>query len=73
MNAERRDRMSETFVAVRDALERAAVPTFGIQMDRMPDLPRPSYLPAIPAQTVGQYRAALAKLGKLGIVTERIQ
>jgi hypothetical protein len=29
---------------------------------------RPSYLPDIPPQTVSQYRAALGKLGKLGIV-----
>jgi len=73
MNQARRDQMTETFVAVHDALQRAAVPTFGIQMQRMPDLPRPSYLPEVPAQTVGQYRSALAKLGKLGIVKERIQ
>ncbi len=68
MNAERRERMTETFVAARDALERAAVATFGVVMERMPDRPRPAYLPELPPQTVGQYRAALAKLGKLGIV-----
>jgi hypothetical protein len=68
MTSERRDRMAETFVAVRDALERAAVSTFPIVMERMPDRPCPSYLPEVPPQTVGQYRAALAKLGKLGIV-----
>lgn len=68
MNQERRERMTETFVAVGDALRRSAIPTFGVVMDKMPDLPRPSYLPEMPPQTVGQYRAALAKLGKLGIV-----
>jgi len=73
MSHEQRDRMTETFAAVRDALERAAVATFEIRMDRMPDRPRPSYPPVMPPQTVGQYRAALAKLGRLGIVKERIQ
>ena len=45
MSQERRDRMTETFAAVRDALQRAVVPTFGVVMDAMPDLPRPWYLP----------------------------
>jgi len=58
--------MTETFAAVRDALSRAAVPVY--TPSKMPDLPRPWYLPEAPPQTVGQYRAALAKLGKLGIV-----
>jgi hypothetical protein len=73
MNAEQRDHMTGTFVAVRDALQRAAVPTFGVVMDKMPDLPRPWYLPEIPPQTVSQYRGVLAKWTKLGIVKERIQ
>jgi hypothetical protein len=73
MSREQRDRMTETFAAVRDALQRAAVPTYGVVMGKMPDLPRPWYLPEAPPQTVGQYRAALAKLGRLGIVKERIQ
>ena len=47
MNREQRDRMTETFAAVRDALQRAVVPTFGVVMDAMPDLPRPWYLPEI--------------------------
>jgi len=73
MSHEQRDRMTETFAAVRDALQRAAVPIYGVVMERMPDLPRPWYLPEVPPQTVGQYLAALAKLGKLGIVKERVQ
>ena len=68
MTEERRERMSETFIAVGDALRRSAVPTFGVVMGKMPDLPRPSYLPDAPPQTLSQYRNALAKFGKLGIV-----
>ena len=60
--------MSETFVAVYDALRRAVVPTMEVAMPKLPDLPRPAYLPEAPPQSVGEYRAALAKLGKLGIV-----
>ena len=71
MNREQRARMTEMFVAFADALRRAAVPTYQVVMDRTPDLPRPFYLPEPPPQTVGQYRAALAKLGKLGMVKER--
>lgn len=62
--------MTEVFVAVSDALRRSAVPTYGVVMERTPDLPRPAYLPHAPTQSVGQYRAALAKLGKLGIAKE---
>ncbi len=32
------------------------------------DMPRPWYLPEVPPQSVGEYRAALGKLGKLGLV-----
>lgn len=71
MSSEQRTRMTETFVAVGDALRRAPVPTFGVVMDKMPDLPRPWYLPEVPPQTVGQYRAVLARWTKLGIVKER--
>lgn len=71
MRAEQDDRMAETFIAVGDALRRSPVPTYGIVMERTPDLPRPAYLPPVPPQTPAQYRAALAKLGKLGIATER--
>lgn len=71
MNAERRRRMTELFVAVRDALERAAVPTFQIMAPTQRP-PRPSYLPEAPAQTPAEYRAALAKLGALGIVKQRV-
>jgi hypothetical protein len=68
MNREQRDRMTETFAAVSDALRRSAVPMYQIVMDRAPNLPRPPYLPDVPAQTPAEYRAALAKLGRLGIV-----
>ena len=68
MNAERRERMAETFVAVSDALRRSAVPTFGVVMGKMPDLPRPAYLPEVPPQTVAQFNAVLAKWSKLGLV-----
>lgn len=66
MNQEQRDRMTDTFVAVHDALQRAAVVTY--QPTKMPDLPRPWYLPEVPPQTVSQYRNVLAKWTKLGIV-----
>jgi hypothetical protein len=68
MTGERRDRMGEIFVAVHDALERAAVPTYGLAVTKLPDLPRPAYLPARPPQSVTEYLAALGKLSKLGIV-----
>jgi hypothetical protein len=60
--------MTETFIAVRDALMRAVVPTYGVVVDRTPDLPRPAYLPDLPPQTRTEYLRALAKLGKLGVV-----
>lgn len=68
MSREQRDRMTEMFAAVSDALRRSAVPMYQVVMERTPNLPRPPYLPEIPPQTVGEYRAALGKLGKLGIV-----
>ena len=68
MTTERRDRMVEMFVSVSDALRRSAVPTFGVVMGKMPDLPRPAYLPAAPPQTPAQYRSTLARWAKLGIV-----
>ena len=68
MTRERHERMTETFVAVHDALQRAAVPMYQVAMDRAPDLPRPAYLPEIPPQTPSQYNAALAKLAGLGVV-----
>lgn len=67
MKRERNERMTETFVAVGDALRRAAVPVYQVVMDRTPDLPRPAYLPQQATQTVAQYRASLAKLGRLGV------
>lgn len=60
--------MSETFVAVYDALRRAVVPTVEVALPKIPRLERPSYLPEAPEQTLGEYRNALAKLGRLGIV-----
>lgn len=74
MSSEQRDRMTETFVAVRDGTRDGLYPLFalvvepGIRYRQMPDLPRPSYLPEIPPQTVSQYRAVLARWTKLGIV-----
>jgi hypothetical protein len=67
MTREQRERMTETFVAVSDALRRSAVPTFAVATPKL-DFPRPWYLPEVPPQTVGEYRAALGKLGQLGIV-----
>ena len=60
--------MTEMFAAFHDALQRAAVVTY--TPSKMPDLPRPAYLPEVPRQTVREYQAALAKFGKLGIVKE---
>jgi len=68
MNREQRDRMTETFVSVGDALRRSVVPVYQVEMRKTPDLARPFYLPAVPQQTASQYRAALGKLGALGIV-----
>lgn len=65
---EQRDRMTEMFAAFSDALRRSVVPTYGVVLPRIPDLPRPSYLPEMPPQTEAAFRASLAKLGKLGIV-----
>ena len=68
MTRERRERMTETFVAVGDALQRSPVPVFSVVLPGMPRLPRPSYLPDVPSQTKREYLSALGKLGKLGIV-----
>jgi hypothetical protein len=68
MTAARREHMTETFIAVSDALRRSIVPTVGVILKAMPDMPRPWYLPEVPPQTVAEYRAALAKLGHLGLV-----
>ena len=62
MSQERRDRMTETFAAVRDALQRAVVPTFGVVMDAMPDLPRPWYLPEIQSRPQAAARAQVDAL-----------
>lgn len=66
--AEQRERMTEMFIAFRDALQRSPVPTYAVRMDVAPTLPRPGYLPAEPPQTVRQFQAALGKLGALGLV-----
>jgi hypothetical protein len=73
MNREQRERMTELFIGMSDALRRSAVPTFAVAMPNVADLRRPYYLPEVPPQTVGQYRATIARLGKLGIVKERVQ
>jgi len=62
MNAERRERMTETFVAVRDALERAAVAMFPVVMEQMPDRPRPTYLPEIPPPSKAAARVQMDAL-----------
>lgn len=67
MTREQRDRMTETFVAVGDALRRTPIPTFAVMAPKG-DLRRPFYLPEAPPQTPGQYRSTLAKWAKLGIV-----
>ena len=70
MTAERDQRMTETYIAVSDALARSPVPTYGVVMAKSPHLPRPFYLPQAPPQTAEQFRAALGRLGKLGIVKQ---
>lgn len=63
---EQRERMTETFAAVRDALDRALVRSLSVVVDgKLQSLPRPWYLPEVPAQTPAQYRAAIAKLARL--------
>ena len=65
-----RTRMSEMFVTMRDALERAMVPVYQLALDSIPRRERPPYLPAAEpkSQSVAEYQAALRKLGALGIV-----
>jgi hypothetical protein len=62
MSHEQRDRMTETFAAVRDALQRAVVPVFGVVMDAMPDLPRPWYLPEVRSPSRAVARAGMDAL-----------
>jgi len=40
--------MTETFAAVRDALERALLRTVPVVVESLPDLPRPWFLPVPP-------------------------
>lgn len=65
---EQRGRMTELFLAVRDANERSLVPVVQMDVKKMPTYPRPAYLPVVPPQTLSQYNAALTKFGKLGLV-----
>jgi hypothetical protein len=62
--------MIELHVATSNALRGALVPVVQMSVKEMPTYPRPWYFPEVPPQTVGEYRAALAKLGKLGLVRE---
>ena len=66
MRQEARDRATETFVAVSDALRRSAAPVYMVKPPGV-SLVRPSYLPPESRQTVGQYRMAISKLARLGI------
>ena len=57
--------MTETFAAVRDALEHALVRSLWVSVKEIPKPARPWYLPETPPQTPLQYRAAIAKLAKI--------
>lgn len=65
MTAEQRDHMTETFVAVRDALLRAVVPTYLVEMDKAPNHGRPWYLPPLAPLSRTAGRAQLLELGML--------
>lgn len=60
--------MTETFVAVRDAVRDGLHPLFALVVEpavryqTMPDLPRPSYLPEIPPPSKAGARAAMDAL-----------
>jgi hypothetical protein len=64
MSREGRDRMTDMFVAVGDALRRSIVPTVALAMDHDPrvDLPRPSYLPEVPPLPKDAERARMDAL-----------
>jgi hypothetical protein len=59
--------MTELYTAVRDALARSVVPMVAVRLDRLPDLPRPWYLPAPPPWKPDPVkgRAALLELGRM--------
>ena len=54
--------MTETFVAVRDAIQRTAAPTYGVVLEQVPDLPRPWYLPEPPPTNKSQGAALMDAL-----------
>lgn len=58
--------MTETFVAVQDALSRSLVPMVQMKVKEMPKLPRPWYLPEAapsdPAKDLAKGRAQMARL-----------
>ena len=65
MTREQRERMTETFEAVRDALRRAVVPTVAVEMKKIPDYGRPWYLPPLPPPSKAAGRAQMLRLASL--------
>lgn len=65
MTKEQRDRMTEMFVAVRDALLRSTVPTFQVEMKKAPNHGRPWYLPPLAPPSRAAGMAQLMRLSAL--------
>jgi hypothetical protein len=65
MTAEQRERMTEMFAAVRDALLRSVVPTYMVDMKKAPNYPRPWYLPPLAPPSKAAGKAQLLRLGML--------
>jgi len=65
MTAEQRERMTETFVAVQDALRRSVVPTYTAEMKRAPNYGRPWYLPPLAPPSRAAGAAQMMRLGVL--------
>jgi hypothetical protein len=65
MTAEQRERMTETFAAVRDALLRSVVPTVAVDLKKIPDYGRPWYLPPIAPPSKAAGRAQMLRLASL--------
>ena len=65
MTSEQRERMTETFVAVSDALRRSVVPTYQVDMKRAPNHPRPWYLPLLAPPSRAAGKAQMLRLGML--------
>lgn len=65
MTRERRERMTEIFAAVSDALRRSVVPTVAVDMKRIPDYGRPSYLPPLAPPSKAAGRAQMMRLARL--------